>query len=406
MTAALSQLPYGQHRVDEDDIEAVVEVLRGDWLTGGPKVGAFEGKLADTTNARHAVAVSSGTAALHLASMALGVGEGDAVIVPAITFLATANAARYCGADVVFADVDADTGLMGVREFEAAVARAQQKGYRPTAVFPVHLAGQCRDPEGVLAAARERGMVVLEDACHAVGTAYGGEGAEFQVGACAHADMAALSFHPVKTIAMGEGGAITTNDAEAADRLRSLRNHGTTRDPAQFHNRAAGFEPDGNPCAWYYEMHELGFNYRASDIHCSLGLNQLSKLTRRASRRAELWHHYSARLSKHAPLVRPLERVPACTPCWHLFVALIDFQATGLTRSEVMRRLGERGVGTQVHYIPVYTQPYYQARYGRTSLPGAAEYYERSLSLPLFPHMADEDVDRVVDELELVLSLR
>lgn len=404
MTSA-SALPYGRHHVVEEDIEAVVEVLRGSWLTGGPSVADFEMALAQETGSAEAVAVSSGTAALHQAVMALGLAEGEAAIVPTITFLATANAVRYVGAEVVFADVDENTGLMGVEQFESACERAADHGLQPKLVLPVHLAGQCSDPAGLAEAAAERGLTVLEDACHALGTAYRAAGTDYRSGACAHSAAATFSFHPVKTIAMGEGGAVTTNDPEMAHRLRRLRNHGMTREPERFQVTAEAFDAAGLAHPWYYEMHDLGHNHRASDIHCALGLSQLRSLASRTQRRTELVMRYVDRLATLAPVVRPLQQVPGCAPCWHLFVALIDYEALGRSRADVMRQLQERGVQTQVHYIPVHMQPYYRSRYGELGLPGAAAYYAKALTLPLFPQMEEDDVDEVVSSLQSVLGL-
>ncbi|MGE0254666.1 MAG: UDP-4-amino-4,6-dideoxy-N-acetyl-beta-L-altrosamine transaminase [Alphaproteobacteria bacterium] len=393
-----SFLPYGRQYVDEDDIARVVAVLRGEWLTTGPTVAAYEAALAARVSAQHAVSCSSGTAGLHLAALALGLGPGDAVIVPAQTFVATANGAAYTGADVILADVDPDTGLLRPAGIETALARAD--GRRVRAVFPVHLNGQCADMPAIAALARRHGLAVVEDACHALG----GEVAGSPVGACAHSDMAVFSTHPVKTVTTGEGGAVTTGDAELARRLRLFRGHGIEREPDRFADAAAAMDPHGNVNPWYYEMQQLGYNYRATDIHCALGLGQLAKLDRFVAERAALADRYAARLARLAPLVRPLPRAGGCRPAWHLAVALVDFAAAGTDRGTVMRRLRAVGVGSQVHYIPVHCQPYWRARCGVTSLPGAEAYYRRALSLPLFVGMTAGDVDRVVDALADALA--
>jgi len=398
--ASTPALPYGRHLIEEDDVAAVAEVLRGDWLTTGPAVERFETGLGAATGARHAVACANGTAALHLATLALGLGPEDAAVVPAVTFVATANAVRLVGAEPVFADVDPETGLMRPADMEAALARA---GRPVRAVLPVHLAGQTADMAAIGALARERGLRVAEDACHAIGTV-DPEGAP--VGACRHSDLATFSFHPVKTVAMGEGGAVTTNDNALAARVRSLRNHGLTRDPAQWSQADEAFGPDGQANPWYYEMPEPGLNYRASDINCALAASQLGKLERFAARRRALVERYDALVADLAPVVRPLGRVPGCDPAWHLYVVLVDFEAAGVDRGTVMRRLGERGVGSQVHYIPVHRQPYYRARTGDLTLPGADAYYARTLTLPLFPGMAIEDTERVVTGLSTALGLQ
>ena len=397
-----SFLPYGRHDIDDDDVAAVTRVLRGDFLTTGPAVDAFEDKLTGITGAQYAVSCSSGTAALHLATLAIGLGPGDLAVVPTITFLATANALRYVGADVVFCDVDPDTGLMRPQDLEQAIIK---HGGAIKAVLPVHLAGQSPDMKGIGEIARKHGIVVIEDACHALGTLYAASGGEAPVGSCRDSDMAVFSFHPVKVIAMGEGGALTTNEPALATRLREFRSHGMTRDDGAFSNIELAFDDEGAANPWYYEMQSLGFNYRASDIHCALGLSQLNKLDSFVERRRLLASRYDALLTQLSPLVRPLRRVPGCLPAWHLYVALIDFDAAGVTRGELMERLKEKGVGTQVHYIPVHTQPYYQGLYGAKELPGATAYYARCLSLPLFAAMDEEDVERVVKALVVELGI-
>lgn len=376
-------LPYGRQTIEDDDIAAVAQALRGDFLTTGPTVEAFERAFAETVGARHAVACANGTAALHLAMLALEVGPGDAIIAPSITFLATANCARFVGAEVVFADVDPATGLMTPQTLADALGRLD--GRRLRAVLPVHLRGDAADLPGLKALAETAGAVLVEDAPHALGTrtTFGNEAG--LIGDCAHSAMATFSFHPVKTIATGEGGMVTTNDPALAERLRRLRSHGMIR--------PEGADP------WWYEMPEVGFNYRLPDILCALGLSQLAKLDRFAARRRALAARYDAALAPLAPHVRPAERPAWSDPVLHLMSVLIDFEAAGRTRRQVVEALKARGIGTQVHYIPVHTQPYYRQRYGELDLPGARAWYERCLSLPLYPGMEDADVDRVVEAL-------
>lgn len=391
-------LPYGRHVIEEDDVAAVVEVLRGDFLTTGPLTPAFDAALAARLDAPHAVGCANGTVALHMAVKALGLGPGDWIVVPAITFLATANCARFEGADVIFADVDPDSGLMRPQDLQAALDKAGARKVR--AVFPVHLGGQPCDMAGIAAIARARGLFIVEDACHALGTVIDGVG---PVGNCALSDMACFSFHPVKTIAMGEGGAVSTRDPALARRLEDLRCHGMTRDASRFQNLDMALDGEGKPNPWYYEMPELGFNFRLDEIACALGLSQLAKLDRFVARRAELVARYDALLKPLAPLVRPVNRQGGRIG-WHLCQVLIDFAAAGRSRAQVMQALRERGVGTQVHYIPVPEQPYYRQLYGRPQLPGATAFYERALSLPLFPGMEVSDADRVVAALAEVLG--
>jgi len=393
-------LPYGRQSIDEDDIAAIAEVMRSDYLTTGPISSRFDLVLAQTTGSRHAVGCANGTAALHLAALALGLGPGDCVIVPAITFTATANAARFVGAEVEFADVDPQTGLMRVEDVRHAISRAQIKGWKVRALFPVHLAGQVCDMAGLAQLAQENGLAVVEDACHAIGGEFDGH----RVGDCAFSSMTVFSFHPVKTVAMGEGGAVTTNDDNLAQRLRDLRSHGITRDAARFRRPDLAFDNDGRANPWHYEMVDLGFNYRLSDIACALGLSQLTKLPAFVERRAQLVARYDRQLAPLAPLLFPTKRQPGQNPGWHLYVVLVDFEILGKSRALVMEELRSRGIGTQVHYIPVPDQPYYLDRYGAARLPGAEVYFRHCLSLPLYPGLSDDDQDRVVDALFQVLQ--
>ena len=405
MTAHERSLPYGRQSIEEDDVAAVAAVLRSPWLTAGPTVERFEQAFATKVGADHAVACSSGTAALHLACLALDLGPGDGVLVPTLTFAATANCARFVGAEVVFADVDPDTGLMRAEHLADAICRAWKAGIGIKAFCPVHLNGQTADGEGLAAIASRQGLRVIEDGCHAVGSTYRTLAGEWhQVGSCRHGDLAVFSLHPVKTVTMGEGGVVTTNDRSLDLRLRRFRNHGIVRDAEDFENIALARGADGRPHPWYYELADAGFNYRASDIHCALGLSQLDKLDRFVAARRHLVECYDHLLRPLAPAVRPIGRVAGCRPAWHLYVVLIDFEAAGVTRAELVRRLQGRGIGTQVHYVPLHLQPYYRRRYGDTDLPGAWSYYQRCLSLPLFPAMSEADVKRVVEELTASLG--
>lgn len=398
-----SFLPYGRQCIEDDDIAAVEEVLRGDWLTTGPTVKAFEDKLCAITGAQYAVACANGTAALHLAALALSLTDGDDVVVPSMTFLATANAVRYVGAEVRFADVDPETGLLTAQSLEAAIEQTGPGKVR--AVFPVHLNGQPVDMESVYESARKRGLDVVEDAAHALGSTYTThDGEVIRVGSCRHSVMTTFSFHPVKTVAMGEGGAVTTNSAELYARLLRYRNHGMSLDADSFRNRDMAFDAEGQLNPWYYEMAEPGFNYRASDIHCALGFSQLGKLDRFVQRRRELVALYDQRIEAYGLGVSPPVRREGCDVAWHLYAARIDFAALGGSRAAVMRALREKGIGSQVHYIPVHRQPYYQERYSTPVLVGADAYYARELSLPLFPAMSDADVDRVVQSLDEILG--
>lgn len=396
-------LPYGRHKIEPEDVEAVVDVLLHGQLTGGEQIEIFENALKKAVNSTYAVACSNGTTALHLALSALDLCEGDIAIVPSITFLATANAARYLGAEVVFADVDPSTGLLGPEQFADAIKRCPKT---PTAVLPVHLNGQSCDMEAIASIARSHEMKIVEDACHAIGTTSTNMSGETEfVGSCKHSDASCFSFHAVKTTAMGEGGAITTASEITAKRMLTARTHGMTRDAADFRNRGAAFDSVGAPNAWYYEMSQLGWNYRLTSIQAALGISQIKRLHKATEQRQRLAATYDSALaaSKLGGLVVPIKRMPRQNVCWHLYVVRVDWRTIGIERSAAMKSLLAAGVGTQVHYIPVYKQPYFVERYGALELAGSEKYYESCLSLPLFQGMSDDDVLRVVKELERTL---
>jgi UDP-4-amino-4,6-dideoxy-N-acetyl-beta-L-altrosamine transaminase len=378
-------LPYGRQTIEDDDIQAVIDVLRGDYLTTGPAIARFEAALAEKVGSSFAVAVASGTAALHAAYAAAAVGPGDRVIVPAMTFVATANAACFLGAEPVFADVDPDTGLIRPDDVERRIDG------RTRAIVPVHLTGAPADMTAIAAVSERHGVAVIEDAAHALG-ASDEAGA---VGSCARSSLAAFSFHPVKPVTTGEGGAITGNDRALEAKLRAFRDHGIVRDPTRMKHASPG--------PWYYEQQSLGHNLRMTDIQAALGTSQLQKLDRFLERRRSLAARYD-RLLEGVPGVRRVG-VRSGRTAHHLYAVLIDFRGMGQSRRAVMESLRSRGIGSQVHYIPVPMQPYYRERGSRIEeLPGARAYYERTLSLPLFPAMADTDVDRVVAALAAALA--
>jgi UDP-4-amino-4,6-dideoxy-N-acetyl-beta-L-altrosamine transaminase len=389
---AAPPLPYGRHLIEADDVAAVVALLQETLdgaapLTQGPRVEAFEHALAQAVGARRAVACASGTAGLHMALRALDVDGRHACIVPSVTFLATATAVRLCGAEVVFADVDPDTGLMGPAHLAEALTRAD----RPVkAALPVHLGGRPCDMAGLAQIAKAVDLALIEDGCHALGTT----GPRGRVGDGRHSAATVFSFHPVKTIACGEGGAVTLDDPAIAARIERLRNHGVTREPALMTDAGLSLDDGGAPNPWSYEQLELGFNYRMTEIEAALGLSQLGKLDRFARQRRALSDLYDQLLAPLSPHLRPVAR-GAAGEALHLYGVLIDFETLGLNRAALMRGLAARGIGTQVHYIPVYRQPYFTARYGAQRLPGAEAYYARALSLPLHAGMEDNDVRRV-----------
>lgn len=397
-------LPYCRQDIDKDDIEAVVDVLRSDWLTTGPAVDGIEAALNKATGAAESVVCNSGTAALHLVTMGLGLKPGDQVIVPAITFVATANAARYVGADVVFADVDSQTGLMTPETLLAAIKACDPK--RLKAVFAVHLAGRTCNIPGLAQVLRQTApdLKLVEDACHALGGTYPtGNGEMVGVGAHPDSYAACFSLHPAKMVTTGEGGAVTTADPAYAAKLRELRSHGLTRRSEAFQNAELAFDAQGKPNPWYYELPEVGYNYRLSDINCALGTAQLLRLSQFVAQRAALVDAYDKALAEVAPMVRPQARTEG-EPGWHLYTAQIDFAALGKDRAAVMRELHAAGIGTQVHYIPVQLQPYYQRHVKTAPLPGAWKYYSDTLSLPLYAALTEADVRRVATTLGRVLA--
>jgi perosamine synthetase len=375
-------LPYGRQTIGDDDVAAVVETLRSDWLTTGPKVVEFEKALAAATGTAHAVAVSTGTAALHAAMYALGIGPEDEVIVTTMTFAASANSAAFLGARPVFADVDPDTLLIDPAKVEVLVTP------RTRAVVAVDYAGHPCDYDALESIARKHGLALVDDACHAIGGSYRGR----SVGSLALLNT--FSFHPVKHVATGEGGAVTTNDSEIDRRMRLFRNHGITSD---FRERALRGD-------FAYDMVDLGYNYRLSDIQCALGITQLAKLPASVARRQAIARQYDQAFCR-SPAVRPLAVHPDVSHAYHLYVVRLELDALTADRATIYRALRAEGIGVNVHYVPVHLHPYYQQRFGTGPglCPVAEAAYERLLSLPMFPAMTDSDVVDVVEAVEKVV---
>ena len=388
-------LSYGRQSISDGDIAGVSAVLHSDFLTCGPAVEEFERALAARTGAKHAVAVANGTAALHVAVLAAGLKPGDRLLTSAITFLASANCAEFVGATADFADIDARTCNVTAD----TLAAAWQDDVR--AVVPVDFAGRSCDMPAIASLARRRGALVIEDASHAIGSELIHEGKPHRTGGHPWADMTTLSFHPVKTITTGEGGAILTNDEILAGRCRLFRNHGMVKDPAKLTGLGRDDLNEFGP--WYYEMQEVGYNYRITDLQCALGSSQLRRLDHFVQRRAAIVAAYNDAFGG-LPHVQPPAAAPAPT-AWHLYVLQFDFATLGRTRAQVMTDLRARGVVTQVHYIPVHLQPYYRNKYGYGpgKCPVAEAYYRRCLSLPLFPAMSDDDVAHVIDAVKTVV---
>jgi perosamine synthetase len=376
-------LPYGRQSLSEEDIQAVAEVLRSDWLTTGPKVGEFEERFAAWVGAKCGVSFSSGTAALHAAAFAAGLGPGDEAITTPMTFCATANCVLYQGAKPVFADVSADTLNLDPGEV------AKKLSSRTKAILAVDYAGHPADLDALLAVTEQRGIPLIEDASHALGANYRGK----RVGGIA--DMTVFSFHPVKHLTTGEGGMVTTNDATLAETLRRFRNHGISSDSRQ--RQASG--------QWYYEMVLLGFNYRLTDIACALGLSQLMKLSPNLARRREIAGHYTAAFRAVPGLIPPSVR-PDVNPAWHLYPISVDLAKLTVDRGQIFRALRAENIGVNVHYIPIHLHPYYRNQFGHRDgeCPVAEAAYERLISLPMFHGMTDADAGDVVRAVSKVIS--
>lgn len=377
-------LPYASQWIDEADIQAVVDVLKSDFVTQGPALERFEAALADTTGAKHAVVVSSGTAALHLACLGLGVVPGKTGIASPITFAASANCILYCGGDLGFADVDPRSGLMDPVALEAELSHQAELGAIPGVVVAVSLAGKPVDLPAMKRHCDRFGWRLLEDAAHSIGAVYYSEELAVRSASCLHSDAAILSFHPVKHICTGEGGAILTNDDELATRFRSLRTHGIVRSMC-----------DRNP-SWHYEQVELGYHYRMTDMQAALGFSQLQKLPVFLKRRRALARRYAEAFSTEP--FRSAFFSPAADDnhAWHLYV--VHFQ-NAQARQNAFEFLDAAGIRTQIHYIPVYKHPYHKSVVGEIEMKGAETYYAGCLSLPLFPKMTDADQDRVIGAL-------
>jgi len=389
-------IPYGRHHLDQSDIQAVVEVLEGGLLTQGPAVEAFEQAIAEYTGARYAVAVSNGTAALHIAALAAGVEPGKSLITSPITFVASANCALYAGGSPGFADIDPGTVNMSSDSLSEAIAANPNT----VAVVPVHFAGLPCDMPAIQKVADDAGAVVIEDASHALGATYP-DGK--RVGSCAHSIMTVFSFHPVKAIAAGEGGMVTTNDEQVYRRLLRLRSHGINKldDSFQMPEQSG---KNGEKYPWYYEMQELGFNYRITDIQCALALSQLQKLDQFVARRRELVNVYDEVFSGMM-LCRAAQGEGRGESAHHLYVLRIDFAAIELTREQLMLELKSRNIGSQVHYIPVPMQPYYQRLgFKPEDYVNAQQYYREALSIPLYYDLTDEQQQYVVSGLQEFLT--
>lgn len=379
---------YGHQHITEKDIQAVERVLYSDWLTQGPAIEAFEKKVANYCGAKYAVAVTNATSALHIACKAAGLGEGDVLWTSPITFTASANCGRYCGADVDFVDIDDKTYNMSVAELRHKLETAVKK---PKVVIPVHLAGQSCYMEAIKALADEYGFKIIEDASHATGADY----KNTKVGSCRYSDMTVFSFHPVKIVTTGEGGIVLTNNKELYEKLKLYRSHGITRDSDLMTQEADG--------PWYYQQIELGFNYRMTDMQAALGCSQMDSLDEFVARRRYLVKRYNEKL-KNLPLRTPYQD-EATNPSWHIYIIRVDFTKVKLSKKEIFARMRDRGIVLNLHYIPVHTQPYYRKLgFQKGDFPVSEKYYEEAITLPLYYDLTDEQQDEVIEALKEVLA--
>jgi UDP-4-amino-4,6-dideoxy-N-acetyl-beta-L-altrosamine transaminase len=383
-------IPYGRQEISEADIQAVVDVLHSDYLTQGPAVPAFEKKIADYCGAQHAVAVNSATSALHIACLALDVGKGDIVWTTPITFVASANCALYCGAQVDFVDIDPRTYNMSVESLTEKLAQAKRTGNLPKVVIPVHLCGQSCDMHGIHALSQQYGFKIVEDASHAIGGKYRGE----PIGSCHYSDITVFSFHPVKIITTGEGGMAMTNDAQLAKRMQLLRSHGITRDPSEMIHA-----PEGS---WCYQQIDLGYNYRMTDLQAALGLSQMQRLVEFVNKRHTIAKRYDLLLAD-LPVVTPWQHADSYSSR-HLYVIRLKITEIGKTHCQVFEALRTAGIGVNLHYTPVYRQPYYEGLGFKAGYcPEAEQYYAEAISLPMYPGLAEAQQDRVIAALNEVL---
>jgi UDP-4-amino-4,6-dideoxy-N-acetyl-beta-L-altrosamine transaminase len=384
-------IPYGRQTISEADIQAVVDVLKSDWLTQGPAIDRFERAVADYCGTKYAVAVNSATSALHIACLAAGLDAGDLLWTSPNTFVASANCAIYCGAAVDFVDIDPRTYNLSAVTLEEKLVGAKRNGILPRIVVPVHFAGQSCEMERIAALSKEYGFTVIEDASHAIGGRY----LDSKIGSCTFSDMTVFSFHPVKIITSGEGGMVLTNSPELHAKLVRLRSHGITRDQSLMQGVSHG--------PWYYQQIELGFNYRITDIQAALGLSQLARLDEFVSRRQMLAARYDAALGV-LPLTIPWQH-PDCYSAYHLYVIQLELDRIGKSHRQVFEDLRQAGIGVNLHYIPVHTQPYYQARgFNKGDFPTTERYYEQAISLPIFFGLTEEQQAYICDTLRTVLQ--
>jgi UDP-4-amino-4,6-dideoxy-N-acetyl-beta-L-altrosamine transaminase len=389
-------LPYGRQNIDRNDIKSIVEVLKSDFITQGPNINKFEKEFAKYVGAKYAVCCATGTAALHLACLALGINSKSRVLTSAITFVASANCAEFLGASIVFADIDEETNCMSIIDLEKKL-----KKQKIDLVIPVHLAGHSADMKKIYQLKKKYKFKIIEDSCHALGGKYNG----YKIGSCKFSDISTFSFHPVKPITTGEGGMITTNNKKIYEKLKLLRTHGIHKDPNYFTNKELAFDKLRVPNKWYYEMSHLGYNYRLTDIQATLGSSQLAKLEKFTRKRNQIAKTYLKNLKTNNLITLPLTKTDVYH-AFHLFTILIDFDKIKKTRNQVIEELASFNIGSQVLYIPVYYQPYYKKKYNYDpeDFPNASKYYRKALSIPIFYDLKKTEQNFIIKKIHEIIN--
>ena len=389
-------LPYSRQNIDYNDINKIVEVLRSDFITQGPNIIDFEKKFAKYVGAKYAVACATGTAALHLSCIALGINKKSKILTSAITFVASANCAEFLGANVDFVDIDKNTYCISVNELEKKL-----KKKKIDLVIPVHLCGHASDMAEIYKLKKKYNFHIIEDSCHALGGTYN----NFKVGSCKYSDISTFSFHPVKPITTAEGGMITTNNKKIYQKLLLYRTHGIHKDPKAFKNKSLAFDENNQPNRWYYEMDVLGFNYRITDLQAALGNSQLKKINLFTKRRNQIANIYNKNFKNFKNLKTPYKSKKV-KHAYHLYTVLINFKKINITKNNFMKLLSEKGIGSQVLYIPVFLQPYYKKKYNYKTkdFPQAMKYYEQALSIPVFYGLSKTEQTMIIGRIKKLIT--
>lgn len=401
-------LKYGDHQIDNSDIKAVIKTLKSDFLTQGPLVGKFEKEFSRYVGSKETVVCSSGTAAIHLSLISLGIKKNDFVIIPSVTFLSSASCVKHLGGKIIFADINPKTGLVEPENLLDVIIFAKKKGFlnKIKAFIPVHLNGQCTNLNIINKICSEYKIRIIEDSCHALGTYFKPKNSKktYSIGSCRFSDISTFSFHPVKVIAMGEGGAITLNNRKTANKLRILRNHGILKSSRLFKNKLNSLAVNNSKKQWYYEVQNLGFNYRVSDINCALGLSQLKKINNFVKKRSFIVNLYNKKILPLFPYIQTIHNYKFCKTAWHIYVIFINFKMLKISKNQFVYLLQKNDIGFQVHYVPLIYQPVYKNEIMINKYPGAKEYYLNAITLPLSVKMSTSHVNFIVKVLKKIIE--